>query len=132
MKESIAIVGRTNVGKSLLFNKLTKPRKSLAIDHHGVTRDINTGYLILGNRSLYIEDTGGIPEKNDQFSSQILEKASKSISKADLVLFVVSAADGLTFQDHEICKMSHRSEAVKGVLRLRRRVPGEQDPAGET
>ena len=105
MKESIAIVGRTNVGKSLLFNKLTKARKSLVIDYHGVTRDINTGYLILGNRSLYIEDTGGIPEKNDQFSSQILEKASKSISKADLVLFVVSAADGLTFQDHEICKM---------------------------
>ena len=105
MKESIAIVGRTNVGKSLLFNKLTKARKSLVIDYHGVTRDINTGYLLLGNRSLYVEDTGGIPEKNDQFSSQILDKASKSISNADLILFVVSAADGLTFQDQEICKM---------------------------
>ena len=105
MKNSIAIVGRTNVGKSLLFNKLTKARKSLVIDYHGVTRDINTGYLILGNRSLYIEDTGGIPEKNDKFSSKILEKASISIVKADLILFVVSAADGLTFQDHEICKM---------------------------
>mgnify|MGYP003323110407 CR=1 FL=1 len=72
MKNSIAIVGRTNVGKSLLFNKLTKARKSLVIDYHGVTRDINTGYLILGNRSLYIEDTGGIPEKNDKFSSKKL------------------------------------------------------------
>ncbi len=105
MKNSIAIVGRTNVGKSLLFNKLTRARKSLVIDYHGVTRDINSGYLLLGNRSLYIEDTGGIPEKNDKFSSQILEKASQSITKARLILFVVSAADGLTLQDHEICKM---------------------------
>ena len=105
MRNSIAIVGRTNVGKSLLFNKLTRARKSLVIDHHGVTRDINSGYLLLGNRSLYIEDTGGIPEENDKFSSQILEKASQSITKARLILFVVSAADGLTLQDHEICKM---------------------------
>ena len=47
MKKSIAIVGRTNVGKSLLFNKLTRAKKSLVIDYHGVTRDINTGYLHL-------------------------------------------------------------------------------------
>ena len=105
MNESIAIVGRTNVGKSLLFNKLTKARKSLVADYHGVTRDINTGYLHLGNKSFHIEDTGGIPEKNDKFSSKILEKASKSMSKADLILFVVSASDGLTYQDYEICKM---------------------------
>ena len=105
MKNSIAIVGRTNVGKSLLFNKLTKSRRSLVIDHHGVTRDINTGELFLGNRSINIEDTGGIPEGVDQFSDQILEKVSKSISNSDLVLFVVSAADGLTTQDQEICAM---------------------------
>jgi small GTP-binding protein domain len=105
MKNSIAIVGRTNVGKSLLFNKLTKSRRSLVIDHHGVTRDINTGELFLGNRSINIEDTGGIPEGADQFSDQILEKVSKAISNSYLVLFVVSAADGLTIQDQEICSM---------------------------
>ena len=105
MKNSIAIVGRTNVGKSLLFNKLTRARKSLVIDHHGVTRDINSCYLLLGNRSLPIEDTGGIPEENDKFSNQILEKASQSIIKARLILFVVSAEDGLTLQDNEICTM---------------------------
>ena len=105
MKNRIAIVGRTNVGKSLLFNKLTRARKSLVINYHGVTRDTNIGSLVLNDRSIYIEDTGGIPEKNDQFSNQILEKASKSILKADVILFVVSAADGLTVQDHEICKM---------------------------
>ena len=105
MKNSIAIVGRTNVGKSLLFNKLTKSRRSLVIDHHGVTRDINTGELLLGNYSVNIEDTGGISEGTDQFTDQILEKVSKSISNSDLVLFVVSAADGLTIQDQEIYAM---------------------------
>ena len=115
MKNSIAIVGRTNVGKSLLFNKLTKARKSLVIDHHGVTRDINIGQLVIDNRSIQIEDTGGIPEENDNFSNEILKKVSKSITKAKLILFVVSAQDGLTVQDHEICKMLRKID-VKTLL----------------
>lgn len=115
MNNSIAIVGRTNVGKSLLFNKLTKARKSLVIDYHGVTRDINAGKLFIDDRFAHIEDTGGIPEKNDEFSEQILEKISKSLDKANLILFVVSAQDGLTVQDHEICKMLRKLN-VKIIL----------------
>ena len=105
MNESIAIVGRTNVGKSLLFNKLTKARKSLVADYHGVTRDINTGYMQYKNKNIYIEDTGGIPGSFDDFSKLIINKASNSISKASLIVFVVSASDGLTNQDYDICKM---------------------------
>ncbi len=105
MNESIAIVGRTNVGKSLLFNKLTKARKSLVADYHGVTRDINTGYMQYQNKNIYIEDTGGIPGSFDDFSKLIINKASNSISKASLIVFVVSASDGLTNQDYDICKM---------------------------
>ena len=105
MNESIAIVGRTNVGKSLLFNKLTKAKKSLVINYHGVTRDINSGYIELDGKTIYIEDTGGIPEIADEFSQLIIDKVLKSISQAKLILFVVSAADGLTNQDKEICKM---------------------------
>ena len=105
MNESIAIVGRTNVGKSLLFNKLTKARKSLVADHHGVTRDINTGYMQYKNKNIYLEDTGGIPGSFDDFSTLIINKASNSISKASLIVFVVSASDGLTNQDYDICKM---------------------------
>ena len=115
MNNSIAIVGRTNVGKSLLFNKLTKARKSLVIDYHGVTRDINAGQLFIDDRFALIEDTGGIPEKNDEFSEQILEKISKSLDRANLILFVVSAQDGLTVQDHEICKMLRKLN-VKIIL----------------
>ena len=69
MKETVALVGRTNVGKSLLFNKLTKARKSLVIDYHGVTRDINSGLLFVNDKTICIEDTGGIPEKKDDFTS---------------------------------------------------------------
>ena len=116
MKSSIAIVGRTNVGKSLLFNKLTKVRKSLVIDHHGVTRDINAGQLIIDNRSVNIEDTGGIPEENDEFSNQILKKVTESISQAKLILFVVSAQDGLTVQDNEICKMLRKIDVKLFLL----------------
>ena len=105
MNESIAIVGRTNVGKSLLFNKLTKARKSLVADYHGVTRDINTGYMQYKNKNIYIEDTGGIPGSFDDFSKLVINKASNSISKASLIVFVVSASDGLTNQDYDICKM---------------------------
>ena len=105
MNESIAIVGRTNVGKSLLFNKLTKARKSLVADYHGVTRDINAGYMQYKNKNIYIEDTGGIPGSFDDFSKLIINKASNSISKASLIVFVVSASDGLTNQDYDICKM---------------------------
>ena len=81
MNESIAIVGRTNVGKSLLFNKLTKARKALVINYHGVTRDVNSGYIELNGKTIYIEDTGGIPEEADQFSQLIINKVLKSIAK---------------------------------------------------
>ena len=90
-------------------------RKSLVIDYHGVTRDINAGKLFIDDRFAHIEDTGGIPEKNDEFSEQILEKISKSLDKANLILFVVSAQDGLTVQDHEICKMLRKLN-VKIIL----------------
>ena len=116
MNESIAIVGRTNVGKSLLFNKLTKARKALVVNYHGVTRDVNSGYIELDGKTIYIEDTGGIPEEADQFSQLIINKVLKSISQAKLILFVVSAADGLTNQDHEICKMLRRLDRKVALL----------------
>ena len=77
----------------------------MVINYHGVTRDINSGYIELDGKTIYIEDTGGIPEIADEFSQLIIDKVLKSISQAKLILFVVSAADGLTNQDKEICKM---------------------------
>ena len=105
MKEIITIVGRTNVGKSLLFNKLTRAKKSLVINDDGITRDINTGYLNSNNKYYYIEDTGGIPSKDNEFSDEILSKAIESIEQSNLILFVVSASEGLTNHDIDISKM---------------------------
>ena len=105
MKEIITIVGRTNVGKSLLFNKLTRAKKSLVINDDGITRDINTGYLNSNNKYYYIEDTGGIPNKDNEFSDEILSKAIESIEQSNLILFVVSASEGLTNHDIDISKM---------------------------
>ena len=100
MKETVALVGRTIVGKSLLFNKLTKARKSLVIDYHGVTRDINSGCLFVNDKTIYVEDTGGIPEKTDDFTSAIISKVTGSIDSSAVVLFIVSASEGLTNQDY--------------------------------
>ena len=105
MKETVALVGRTNVGKSLLFNKLTKARKSLVIDYHGVTRDINSGCLFTDGKTIYVEDTGGIPEKTDDFTSAIISKVTSSIDSSSVVLFIVSASEGLTNQDYKISQM---------------------------
>jgi len=105
MKETVALVGRTNVGKSLLFNKLTKARKSLVIDYHGVTRDINSGCLFVNDKTIYVEDTGGIPEKTDDFTSAIISKVTSSIDSSSVVLFIVSASEGLTNQDYKISRM---------------------------
>ena len=104
MEEMIAIVGRTNVGKSLLFNKLIENKKSLVIDFHGVTRDINAGYLNKNNNGILIHDTAGIQDKNDELQIESFSKTSESIKNSSAVLFMVSASDGIVSEDYDICK----------------------------
>ena len=104
MNNPVSLVGRTNVGKSLLFNKLVKSKKSLVIDYHGVTRDINKGLLTSEGKSILIEDTGGFPEEKNSSSTQTLSKTLQSISNSSLVLFITSCEEGLTFKDIEISR----------------------------
>ena len=104
MEEMIAIVGRTNVGKSLLFNKLIQNKKALVIDFHGVTRDINTGYLNKDNNSILIHDTAGIQDKKNQLQIESFSKTHISIKDSVAVLFMVSASDGIVNEDYDICK----------------------------
>ena len=102
MNNQIAIVGRTNVGKSLLFNKLTKQKKALVIDLHGVTKDINCGYLINEhNKSIELYDTSGFTEsidKNDEFHKRTI----KCIERCDLILYVMSIKNIHNALDKEI------------------------------
>ena len=105
MKTQVSLVGRTNVGKSLLFNKLVKARKSLVVDHHGSTRDTNQGISTFNEKSILVEDTGGFPEKKVTSNAQIESKIIQSINESNLILFMTSCNEGLTLKDIEISKI---------------------------
>ena len=107
----IAIVGRPNVGKSTLFNTLTKTRKALVERSPGVTRDRVYEVAEIEGRKVTLIDTGGLlPGDEDLFAREILRQAEQALSEADLVLFVVDGQSGLTPVDEELAKLLHRQQ----------------------
>lgn len=99
----IALVGRPNVGKSTLFNCLTKSRDALVADLPGVTRDRKYGEGQSGDRRYIVIDTGGIESDTQTDIFELMQKQSAiAIDEADIVLFVVDAKEGLTPNDHKI------------------------------
>ena len=105
MTDSIALVGRTNVGKSLLFNKLVQYKNSIVLNKHGVTRDVNQGKILYEDKYLNLYDTAGITSQDEQFSKLAYEKTLKAIDKSSVILFVTSLEDGVTSSDKEICSV---------------------------
>ena len=105
MTDSIALVGRTNVGKSLLFNKLVQYKNSIVLNKHGVTRDVNQGKLLYEDKYLHLYDTAGITSQDEQFTKLAYEKTLQAIDKSSVVLFVTSLEDGVTSSDKEICSI---------------------------
>ena len=105
MTDSIALVGRTNVGKSLLFNKLVQYKNSIVLNKHGVTRDVNQGKLLYEDKYLNLYDTAGITSQDEQFSNLAFEKTIQAIKKSSVVLFVTSIEEGITSSDKEICSI---------------------------
>ena len=81
MTDSIALVGRTNVGKSLLFNKLVQYKNSIVLNKHGVTRDVNQGKILYEDKYLNLYDTAGITSQDEQFSKLAYEKTLQAIDK---------------------------------------------------
>ena len=103
VKPVLAIVGRPNVGKSTLFNRLTKSRDAIVADFAGLTRDRHYGNGRLGKREFIVVDTGGIePESADGIFREMARQTRQAIAEADVVVFVVDARQGLSAQDHEI------------------------------
>ena len=98
----VAIVGRPNVGKSTIFNLLTKSKSAIVADFSGLTRDRKYGNLKDTNITLI--DTGGINEESDDMSYAIKEQTDLAIEEADFLLFVVDAIDGLLPLDKEIAQ----------------------------
>lgn len=101
----IALVGRPNVGKSTLFNQLTRSRDAIVADFPGLTRDRQYGEGRLGPRPYIVVDTGGFePVKSDGIVREMAEQAEAAIAEADLVLFLCDARTGLTPHDERIAR----------------------------
>ncbi|MCF8208528.1 MAG: ribosome biogenesis GTPase Der [Rhodoferax sp.] len=105
MKPVIALVGRPNVGKSTLFNRLTKSRDAIVADFAGLTRDRHYGAGKQGAHTFIVIDTGGFePDALTGIYMEMAKQTRQAVAEADVVLFVVDARAGLSAQDHDIAK----------------------------
>ena len=105
----IALVGRPNVGKSTLFNRLTRSRDALVADQPGLTRDRQYGVGKLGNRDYLVVDTGGIADVGDGIDALMLEQVELAINEADHVLFILDARDGFNPGDAVVADQLRRT-----------------------
>ncbi|MDO9313811.1 MAG: ribosome biogenesis GTPase Der [Burkholderiaceae bacterium] len=105
MKPVIAIVGRPNVGKSTLFNRMTKSRDAIVADFAGLTRDRHYGDGRIGDREFIVVDTGGFePTSDSGIVKEMAKQTRQAVAEADAVIFVVDIRAGLSAQDHDIAR----------------------------
>ena len=105
MKPVIAIVGRPNVGKSTLFNRMTKSRDAIVADFSGLTRDRHYGDGRIGDREFIVIDTGGFePTCDSGIVKEMAKQTRQAVAEADAVIFVVDIRAGLSAQDHDIAR----------------------------
>lgn len=113
----VAIVGRPNVGKSTLFNRLTEAKEAIVHDEPGVTRDRIYGHVEWNGVVFSIMDTGGyVPNSSDRFEAAIREQVEIATQEADLLLFVVDVDTGITDLDHELALMIRKTNKPTIVL----------------
>lgn len=113
----VAIVGRPNVGKSTLFNRLTESRKAIVHDESGVTRDRVYDDVIWQGRTFDIVDTGGfVPRSAERFEQAIREQVHIALDDADMILFVVDVMTGITDLDEELAAILRKSNKPVFVL----------------
>jgi GTPase len=105
MKPVMALVGRPNVGKSTLFNRLTKSRDAIVADFAGLTRDRHYGNAKQGKLEFIVVDTGGFePTAESGIYMEMAKQTRQAVAEADVVVFLVDARGGLTAQDYDIAK----------------------------
>ena len=110
MSQLIAIVGRPNVGKSTLFNRLTQTRTAITNNEAGTTRDRQYGKVEWTGKEFSIVDTGGwVIGSEDIFESEINKQVNVAIEQADEILFVVDATNGVTDLDDQVAEILRRS-----------------------
>ncbi len=110
MKPTLALVGRPNVGKSTLFNRLTRSRDALVADMPGLTRDRHYGHGRVGDRPYLVVDTGGFePRAKEGIMQEMARQAEAAIAECDMLLFIVDGRAGLTPQDQHIANRLRKS-----------------------
>ncbi len=116
MKPVIAVVGRPNVGKSTLFNRMTKSRDAIVADFAGLTRDRHYGDGRSGEHSFIVVDTGGFePDSTTGIVKEMAKQTRQAVAEADAVIFVVDVRAGVAGQDHDIARYL-RTTGKKVVL----------------
>lgn len=111
MSKLVAIVGRPNVGKSTLFNRLTGTRQAIVSDEAGTTRDRQYGKCDWGNKEFSIVDTGGwVVNSDDIFEGEIRKQVALATEEADLILFLVDIKNGITDLDTEVAGILRRTK----------------------
>ena len=111
MANLVAIVGRPNVGKSTLFNRLTESRTAIVSEVAGTTRDRQYGHVIWGGREFSLVDTGGwVVNSEDIFEEEINKQVDIAIEEADVILFVVDINNGVTDLDDQVANILRRSK----------------------
>lgn len=124
MKPVIALVGRPNVGKSTIFNRLTRSRDALVADFAGLTRDRIYGTVREEGLDFILIDTGGLTDQSDNMAELMRKQAQLAIDEADLVLFVVDGRAGLMPADHDIAQqLRNQGKPIRLVIN---KTEGEQ------
>ncbi len=131
MLNSIAILGRPNVGKSSLFNKLTKTRNAIVSDFSGLTKDRNFGYANFKDQQYLVIDTGGVGSEVTEFSSAITEQALIAAEDSNLILLLIDASEELTADDidlfQSIRKMNKFFFVVLNKIDIKKRSNAKED-----
>ena len=110
MLPTVALVGRPNVGKSTLFNRLTKSRDALVADFPGLTRDRHYGRAFAGDQPYFVVDTGGFePVATSGILHEMAKQTRQAIAESDVVVFLVDGRNGLAPQDREIADLLRKS-----------------------
>ena len=115
--KTIVIVGRPNVGKSSLFNRLTKTRDAIVADMPGLTRDRHYGRLSIGEKEYILVDTGGFePDKKTGIKKEMALQTRLAIDESDIILLIVDARSGLHSIDEHIAEFIRKNDKQKMLL----------------
>ena len=126
MKPVMALVGRPNVGKSTLFNRLTKSRDAIVADFAGLTRDRHYGNAKQGRYEFIVIDTGGFePDAESGIFKEMAKQTQQAVAEADVVVFLVDARAGISAQDHDIANFLRK--LGKATLLVANKAEGMQE-----